>query len=102
MLTATLKMAALSAYARSGGLSILQALPQGATDRRRELRMTAAFEQCLFNLGRTLDRLAVVILVLGGIKPKSEVVRADWGDPDIDDMQKRRRLAAEGTVERTL
>ncbi len=42
------------------------AIPRDHVARRRMTTMTASVEHCLFHLGQVLDRLAAVIIIVGG------------------------------------
>lgn len=53
------------------------AIPRDRAARRRGRTVTSSIEHCLFHLGQVLDRLAAVIIIVGGFGVEN-VFRADW------------------------
>lgn len=53
------------------------AMPRDRAARRRGRTVTSSIEHCLFHLGQVLDRLAAVIIIVGGFGVE-DVFRADW------------------------
>jgi hypothetical protein len=53
------------------------AIPRDSLARRRMRTITSSVEHCLFHLGQVLDRLASVIIIVGGFGVEN-VFRADW------------------------
>ena len=53
------------------------AIPRDSAARRRGQTITFSAEHCLFHLGQVLDRLAAVIIIVGGFG-RDDVFRASW------------------------
>jgi hypothetical protein len=56
---------------------VAAAIPRDSAARRRGQTITFSAEHCLFHLGQVLDRLAAVIIIVGGFG-RDDVFRASW------------------------